>query len=523
MRRMRRLVIDFLEDAVFIRTHGRRIGYGIRTTIYFLVVSCATIAALWSYLRPAPPLPSNDFHMWTSLDLGINHSFCGRTGLVSSRFPIAEDLNAHRNQRHVPLRSMLIGRAGSIAAYCSTVTTPVVNHENSLQLLFTAYARLDPQVSLARLGYFLHALRLLCLLLLVFILLANGASLTLSATTLGAGLLMLHALDGRVISYRYSVYAFLHVLPLVAVAFYTFAISRRLSGRALPHLAVTAAAGFYSAFGSNMRTSHTPVYVTIFALYLFAAFRQCRCTLWWKRWFGLGIAGFVAGYAAFMAALLMPLLPPENLRTVNYHYHAVAHSVVMGLATGHSPLAQQEGIAWADSATLPLARRMNPGATFLGPDFERSLMLYYLDLWRREPHAMLSLYWDKLLLAGRDYYRGLREMPLLGVMAWPLRFFSNGLMLLGLFGFVLVSAWVAFERSGNPLAFALAAAGMIALLLHIEAILIMSMFVIRYQCSQLFFLAVFGMVCYQTILEGARFGGRRLYARYRGASAGSPG
>src|SRR6185503_9630308 len=96
--------------------------------------------------------------------------------------------------------------AGSMERYCSTVTEPILNNENSLFYIYPILLRMCPRITLAGLGVLLTWLRAASIVFFVFALVCVGASplFALLALMIGVEISSLTAP-----THLYSLYPFL--------------------------------------------------------------------------------------------------------------------------------------------------------------------------------------------------------------------------------------------------------------------------------------------------------------------------
>jgi hypothetical protein len=153
--------------------------------------------------------------------------------------------------------------AGSVENYCAA-SEPFLNNENSLTLIEVSLLRLEPDLSLEALGRRLHAVRIAMLMFFAAILVVGGASVFVSVAVF-----LLGAVASRTVGdHSYSLYPFLNPFLLFLCAVYGTAWSLLRSGRWHLISAVAVVTGALTGFGTNLRTSYLPLYLSLFVISL---------------------------------------------------------------------------------------------------------------------------------------------------------------------------------------------------------------------------------------------------------------
>ena len=486
-----------------------------RSVAYVLVLIVASVAVqrrAWSVDGASMP----DGHAIVSLDLAIARAYCGIPSSFSHWIRIPMDLAARMELRHVPLRTLIAEKTGSVDAYCRGVNEPFVNNENSLMLLETAILRTMPGLSLAQLGQVLHLIRIACVVGFVLLLVDLGSSLALGFATLLCGLMLLQAMPDHV----YSNYPFLFTLVLLDVAVLGFAIKYRWTDRPAGLVWFGAVAGILSAFIANMRTSYLPIVGVFFAVVLLDELRARGRTmpLGRRALRGLALAGcFLVAYGAFQTGLITRYLPADGRARAA---HPLGHPLVLALGIPENAFSREQGIRWADEVGPQLAARVDPSVTFMGPGYNTALLGYYRSLWRTHPREMVAVYTLKFSMAGSDMLRVLRRSPGLAgqavsVLLTPVALLPNGFWLLGLYLAVGCGAFVLYYRRDLPAAFALALLSVAACLVHVESAIIFSIFVKQYHNYAAFYVLFLSLLGAQALANV----GWRLASRGRTAAA----
>ena len=446
-----------------------------------------------------------DGHALASLELAMARAYCGQPSSFSNTVRIPYDVGNQIGLRHLPLRELVVRKAGSIDAYCRSVNVPFVNNENSLMLLETAILRVWPSISVFQLGEALHLIQIAGVSMFVLLLIDLGGSLALGVATIRWSLSVLRTMPTHV----YSNYPFLFVMVLAAAAFYGFALKYRWGRRPIGLVLLGATAGVLSAFIVNMRTSYMPIALLFFVCFLLAERAPDDRSPGWRKPVArsLVLAGcFGLGYVALQWGMITRFLQPERSHIAT---HTLGHPLVLSIAVPENDLSRQLGIAWLDEVGRQKALGVDPQAEYLGPRYDRALLQYYRNLWKEHPREMLGLYRLKFSAVGMDMLAVLRGSPgmdgrLIRLLLAPISYAPNGLWLLGLYVSIVLGSLVVFVKSGNPLAFTLGLLSLAACLAHIEAGTIYSLFVSQYHNYLAFYVVFLSLVGLQAAVNLGR-------------------
>ncbi len=477
-----------------------------RSIVYTLIL-VAALAAIERSVWSIDGESMTDGHAVVSLDLAIARAYCGIPSSFSHFVRIPKDVAARMELRHVPLRTLIAEKAGSVDAYCRAVNEPFVNNENSLMLLEAAILRAQPGLSLAQLGNVLHWIRVACIVCFVLLLMDLGGSLALGFATLLCGLMLLKAMP----DFLYSNYPFLFALVLLDATLIGFAIKYRWTDRTLGFVSFGAAAGLLSAFIANMRTSYVPIVGLFFALVLVDELRARGRTMPWQpraaRALALAVC-FTVAYEAFQYGLITRHIPAEGQY---YAAHSLGHPLVLALAIPDNTFSREQGIRWADEVGPQIAVRVDPRVTFMGPSYDAALMQYYRTLWSTHTREMFAVYRLKFSLAGTDMMRVLRLSPgpagwAVSVLLTPLAvLLPSGLWYLALYVLVGCSALAIHYRRNAPAAFVLALLSAAACLVQLESSVIFSIFVKQYHNYGAFYILFLSLLGVQVLGNGIWF------------------
>ena len=196
-------------------------------------------------------------------------------------------------------------------------------------LLESWILRLRPAISVAGLAKALGVVRVAGVCVFVLLLIDLGSSVAVGAGVLLASLSLMRGMQEHAL----SVYPFLFVLVIVAVALYGFALkygaARTLGGCALLGLV----AGAYTAFGVNLRTSYLPVLLALGLCFFLAEQVWSRpSTVQVRTRVGRALAlvvCFAAGYFTLQYVGITRNMPPAA--RYNAASHSIAHPLVLSL------------------------------------------------------------------------------------------------------------------------------------------------------------------------------------------------
>jgi glycosyltransferase involved in cell wall biosynthesis len=372
--------------------------------------------------------------------------------------------------------------------------------------------RLRPNITLVGLGVALTWMRAASMVFFVFALVSVGASPLFALLAMMIGL----EISGlTATTYLYSLYPFLLSFMGIYAGLLALTLQFGLHRNTRSLAAAAVAIGLFGGLFYNLRTSYLPIVAgcyLMFVLFIFLEARKEQSPASWRpaKPVGIALAGFLAGAGLFHVVCVYPLARPGA--TGNLTYHAVAHPLVLSLALPENELSKREGIRWSDPVGLDIARRVDPDATFMGPDYERALLMYYASLWRRYPREMLGIYMAKWRLSSTDSFRFVdtNMSALARRLVGPTRYVGSGIGFTGLF-FVLTIAAIYLGQKYRPgagmLAATVAATGFC---ITIESAVIMPYFYVQYHNAQLFALFLTNLVFFQVIANGAfrAFAGR---------------
>jgi hypothetical protein len=435
-----------------------------------------------------------------SMDLAMSRAFCGTPSAVSPLVSVSTLVSTQPELGNVPAKQLAAERSGTLQRFCETSIEPRINNENSLMWLDSWLWRLRPNLSIHGIGQWLHGIRVAGLAVAFACMVGSGSGVLVAATSWAYSLALLQELR----LYAHHSYPFLLVLLVLTASVYAV-VSQRGWTRSLSGAGIIAAlCGAWSAFGTNMRSSHLPIYVAFaIALFLIGELRDAKAPRPARlRRLGTAAALFAAGFIGFQYGAITRHLPAN---VDGFARHTVFHPLVLGLGVPESELSRREGIYWSDSVGLTLARKIDPNVGYLDRSYERALQTYYSRLWSEHPSEMRQVYADKGRTAGKHMFSIIRVRPgrdgtLIGMVLGPIDQLPNGLYLTAFYVLIAIGGlWRAGRGSvlGALLAFTAAA----AVLLQVEATIIMSNYVINYQS----YLAMFS-VFISLLLPGALVG-----------------
>lgn len=351
----------------------------------------------------APPPAStgvlvNDLHAQFALEIALHRAVDGVPSHVEwpalGRMPGAAFYEALGDR---PLRAALPAAIATDPASPRLPRGPVHNGENGLTFLEAVLLRLRPDLGLIGLRDALVAVRLALIALFGFAALRAGASPLL------AWVLVHGAVEvGVAIASFKELTQFTLLQPALAahVALLGAALSHATGRRPGAALAAHGAAGFATVALGHLRSSYYGLALGLLVLELAAAALLLRRRGRTPRAAALAAAA-AAGGLTFHLVFVAPLATlPEGTHGEGIH-HQVFHPLVIGLGVPpDTKVAAAEGLRWDDTVGAAIAKRIDPGAPYLGPRYEAALRRYYVDLWRRAPRDMLAAYATKAWMAG---------------------------------------------------------------------------------------------------------------------------
>lgn len=475
----------WLAPWVCVAAHGRSWGQ----VVLFAVAVAGFAIIRGGPFASEPGAMRGDGHAIASLNGAINEQFCGRFAVISNQYQIGYLISKNPALVDVPLREVVQQSAGSVDAYCATLTIPFGNNENALSEFMSWALLAKPSATASDVAMMLWFLSVSAVGAVGVTFFAAGASPLLGIAMVDLGVAILLQMRGELSS---TVYPFVLLMPLVSVAFFTAALIERRPQRA--RLAVFfALAGIAIAVGVNIRTSQLPIHACVGLLACYFAMRNGRS------WRHVTMAVCVLVVSAIAVnAWIVGRRQPAN-QSYNYSHHAVAHPLVLSLAIPPSNLSRREGIAWTDSVGAELARRQDQSATYLGPKYDEALMWYYFSLWSRHPSEMSAVYLRKFALAGEGLAGQFAPSPSFWfAKSWV--YVTDGFQRAWVIGIVLLSALLAYARSRQPFTAAVALMSLAGSMALLEAALIMPPFVMRYHAFLMYHFAFVSLIAVQSAL-----------------------
>ncbi|MFC1607726.1 hypothetical protein ACFL47_07105, partial [Candidatus Latescibacterota bacterium] len=193
-------------------------------------------------------------------------------------------------------------------------------------------------------------------------------------------------------------------------------------------------------------------------------------------------------------------------------HHTIAHPLVLSVSIPENDLSKREGIYWDDSASVPLAMSIDPSANYLGTNFNKALLTYYMKLWIYYPDEMLNIYKNKLLLTGHyitakvynsDFKTQLSDSSILilRMILFPFYILPNGMFYLLLFTVIFMSGFKLQCYVNSGFAYAMTSLATSGILLFIESMIIMPVFVLTYHSFLLFWIFFCCFLFYQIIIN----------------------
>lgn len=450
--------------------------------------------------QPMPPAG----HSLRSFELAVNWIQCGRFPYLLDEQPALRDLVAkNADILDVPISQLLVRVRGTKESYCAAVARPFVNNENSLTLLFAAVLWVSGDITLNQVGIAFSFLRLaaLCVFIIAVFCLGLSPALSLVSFIVGA-----NVIEQATAYTPYSLYPFLLPTLLLYTVLLLAGLGAVGTRRWLLAVMALTSIGMFGAFYFNLRTSHVPIVLAGFGIWLIFGYRLLRREFLpgSRRLIGVLLAStalFGVGFNAVHHGMAAPV--GHTMPTAERSYHVVAHPLVLALAIPENPLAKREGIEWLDRVGLKLALRVDPAVTYLGPGYEEALWRYYWQLWAKYPGEMGRLYLGKWKLAGtgalamvQEGWKGTR------FLMQPLSFLNNGVGITVVIGLLFAWGMLWPRRRGHYLTVCVVAfLAASCLLVEGEAAFIYSSFKPAYQHPLAFGLALTLIFFYQVVIN----------------------
>jgi len=335
---------------------------------------------------------SGSGHALIALRMAFNWAHCGAYSRLSTSYDTA--LSAALQPPHdsdLPIAAAVVEAAGSIEEYCATVTMPFQNNENGTMIIMAGYMSLLPDLSMRSLGILWIWQTVPLLLVFCVALVATGQSLLFVLASFWIAISLIVAMAPSVL---YSNYMLVPVFALALVGVLSLAVQYEIHRSAWRLLPLMLAVGAFVGFIAVLRTNYGLLCLLLVLAFLCFVSKELHP----RR----GVAAtvvvlaalcLVAGQRTAIRLVDGPILAMDL--TYNRVHHVIGHPLVLAVGWLQSPLAEREGIRWDDSVGLPLAQRIEPDATYLGPKYEKALLTYYAKLWIFHPGEMLEIYLAK--------------------------------------------------------------------------------------------------------------------------------
>jgi hypothetical protein len=356
-------------------------------------------------LKVYPMLP--DGHMLLSFESAVNRVYAAKDGVyVGPNIPIRSLATSRAPEEVLDYKLVDLPKLvdKSSEEYHKHIQ-PVLNNENALTYQQEFLIRLFPGMTIGEFGIKLNLSRLICLTVFVFIMIRLNVSVAMSFLSFIAGMTIIDIVNQ---THLYSLYPNLISFVLLLIGFAAISleiISKYLWFRLIIPFSIVI--GVLGGILWNFRSSYLPVALVVFILFiLYLTYELMQATdiskMRKRVLLGATCIAIAVGATA-VQWLIVSSIPKSN---GNYHYHVVWHPIVLGLAIPENEFAKAQGISWSDAVGPTLAKKINPETSYLGPTYERDLMLYYVKLWQQHPNEMANIYINKFKVAGMDALSG---------------------------------------------------------------------------------------------------------------------
>jgi len=503
---------------------------GSTALLWLAVVVTGLVVNRDVFLSTASPL-RNEQHGMIALEQAIHRHRFGAISHLSSGEPSPGVQSTPRIMRLIPGDStMLSERLQDLPEKCNpsteeyaTTLKPFCNNENSLLLINQVVLAAKPDVTLAGMIQAHMILKAACLAVFAFFLLRVGFSPIFTLAAFHVSLVLVRELN---LTHPISMYPFMLCVSLLLLSLLGLSLSFGLHRDVRSLIPTLLVLGFVGGFMTHLRSSYFPIVIALTVVYTVVAVRDLRNTGASPRRTGLlatlSLFCFFAGYKTFTVSFIAPIERAARGSGPAYGHHVIGHPLVLFLAVPPNDLAQREGIEYEDGCGLTLAQRIEPSITYLGPNYDNALFVYYLKLWFLHTDEMLDLYRLKFQVASATSSQGVpltekhRSARLLEWCTAPLRAVSMywGVVLLVL-ALGALTPLLLVRRLTPGRAYALGGLGFAGLLLFIEQGMFHSPLHLVYHLFLYFWVVFLGLLCYQGIVDGLCYVVGRLIRRLR--------
>ena len=346
-------------------------------------------------------LPSN--HGIFSVFLATNKVLCKRDSMLSLKY---YDTMQHKIFEKEILNTPLLKLPKALlndseaANYCNSLEE-YQNNENTLVKLHFLLLQIYPEISLHQAVESLAIFRLLIVGVVLVILFALGFSLFLSVS---AGILILGANCFLTKYFPLSQYPFLLDGSLLYITLVSFGLNMKLQ-KNITLILFSMVLGFIAALLVNLRTSFLPLTLVGALVYFLAQYFANKKNNIPKNQGKLIVVTAVVFMASFFISHFNVFSLYNKNAKVNFNHHPIVHSLVLGLANNDNELAKREGIEWNDSVGVQLAQQIDPQVTGLDSKYERTLFVYYKQLWSKNTTELASIYVERWYIAFQTMFQ----------------------------------------------------------------------------------------------------------------------
>jgi hypothetical protein len=451
-------------------------------------------------------------------EMAVNLAWCGRYPYVTSNTPANL---ARINLMNVPVgqtgpktvRSLIVGGAGSLSAYCGMQGEYSPVHESSMVAVESALLAVKRRITVEGVAYGLASIAAGGFLAFAFTLITLRWSLLFVAAVVASGLYLTVLLGGSAL---YSQYPLILPTTLCGIGVGALALAYGWHRHPLGFASIAGLLGVWAGFLGNLRTSHYPTALFIAVLFIaFATLEQRHAPAVSRRVLAASACGAIVALAVGVLAFDRIWIAPIRAAVgTNYSYHVIAHPLVLGLATPPSALASREDIQWNDRSGVVAARKVDPSVEYLGPGYERALFAYYVGLWKSSPVEMMAIYLRKLTVtrqhaeeflssARPGLFWARKDDRWLTIAAWPALRIAGMVGVAGLFAALLAIGCLrprALDLD-YPRGFCVAGIAIAGFLGFVESAVVLSGVVLWYSSVYVFALIFAGLFVYQSAVD----------------------
>lgn len=456
----------------------------------------------------------NDGHSLISFEMALNSCICNKQSSLSFKYPIRFLILEDVTLLHTPVSNLPSLVAKSNENYCKTII-PFTNNENSLMFIDSLILKLNPNITVEKIGQILVLIRIAVLMFFIFVCIRLGLSPFFAGILFISGTYV-QSMTNQ--SYLFTLYPFLMTMVIALISFVVLLMELKFHQSIFRSFIACLLLGFLGAFFFNLRTSYLPfIIVSLLTFSIFSLYEIRKKIKSTKIMLLISVSTFACLFFGFQSFQVLYYQPIAKLfqDTVHYNraYHVVGHPLVLGLSIPDNALSQREGIRWDDTAGEALAKTIDPDAGYLNSNYERAMLTYYAKLWIYYPNEMIEIYWKKWKLSVTGVFTFMKQSInttekvgsikkfFVKLIIAPMYYIPNGFFYSILF--ILSSIFFMFKRAhwnlGTRVSFSLFS--ITAFLIALESTIISPTFYLQYHNALLFIILFLILIFYQCLTD----------------------